>query len=336
MASGLGPDGWMALIGGHIIAAVVMFFVVKLGLLFPDETLVEYAPRILGKYIGIPIVLIASLAWCVITARIVRQFADFMELLLPQTSLGVIILTMLLVVAYIVRHGIEPIARVLEILFPVFISVLGLLIVIATFQMDLSNLLPAFQSSPKEVAVESFSTFLGLEGQEVLLMLLPFMAVPKGAYKVAYGALASNLILRVALFVVTISIFGVDLVKEIVWPIEELSRSLDFAGIRLDSLFVALWVTVAFTSILVFYYLASLTFSRVMKFREPSMTVFPLLPVIYILAFLSANVATTELLSEYFSWFWGGYVLTVPILLLVVTYIRGTHLQKNQERERER
>lgn len=337
LAEALGTDGWIALFGGHLIAAVVMFFIVKLGLLFPNETMAEYAPKILGRYLGIPLLMIAALSWCLLTARIVRQFADFMELILPQTPIEVIIITILYVVARVARHGIEPIARVLEILFPLFVGILGLLIIIAAFQIDLSNLLPIFQASPKELALESLKTFLGLEGQEILLMLLPFMAVPKNAYKVAYGALASNLVLRLTLFVVTIATFGTDLIKELVWPVEELSRGFPGGMFgRLDSVFIALWVTVAFTSILVFYYLSSLTFSRVMKFREPSMTVLPLLPLIFFLTLVPANVAASEELSGYFSWFWGGYTLTVPILLLVVTHIRGIHLQKNQERERER
>ena len=339
LVSSVGQDGWVVLIGGHLLSAIAVFFIVKLGLLFPHETLAEYAPRILGKYIGIPLVLIAAMSWALLTARIVRQFADFIQLILPQTPIETIIVTTLMVAAYIARNGIEPIARVLEIVFPIFIGILGFLTIVAMFEIDFTNLLPIFQSSPKKLALESLMTSFGQEGQEVMLMLLPFMAIPEKAYKAVYGALACNLVLRLGLFVISIGFFGVELVKVLVWPVEELSRSLNISGTvigRLDSIFTALWVTVAFTSILVYFYLASLALSRVMKFRESSMMVLPLLPIIFIIALMPESIVATEELSNYFTTFWGTFTFTIPPLLLLVSYIRGTHKSKNEGRLRER
>lgn len=337
LASSVGQDGWMVLIGGHLLSSVAVFFIVKLGLLYPDETIVEYAPKILGRFIGIPLVLVIVAYGVLISARIVREFADFIQLILPQTPIEAIIITMLLVVVYVARHGIEPIARTVEILFPIFIGILGLLVLVAMLQADFSNLLPVFQTSIKKLAMESINTSFGLEGQEIMIMLLPFMAVPQRAYRAVYGALACNLVLRVTLFVVTIGLFGIPLVKTLVWPVEELSRSLTISGTvigRFDSVFTALWVTVAFTSILVFYYIASLTLSRVMKFREPSITLFPLLPFIFIASLIPESIAATEELSNYISFAWGLYTFTVPPMLLLVSYIRGTHRNKNKTKNK--
>jgi spore germination protein (amino acid permease) len=127
LALDVGPDGWVPLIAGHVFSAVALFFIIKLGLLFPDETLAEYAPKILGKILGIPIALFAGVFWMLLAARVVRQFADFIQLILPQVPIEGIILSMLLVAAYIARHGIEPITRTLEILFPIFIGMVAVL-----------------------------------------------------------------------------------------------------------------------------------------------------------------------------------------------------------------
>jgi len=335
LAISVGPDGWAALIGGHILSAAAVFFIVKLALLYPDETFVEYTPRILGKFLAIPLIFIVGVFWALTAARIVRQFADFIQLILPQTPIETIIITMLLVSAYIVRHGIEPIARVNEILFPVFITLLGLLILGALFEADFFNLLPLLYSSPKKLAVESISTSLGLEGQETIIMLLPFMIIPKKAYKAAFGALAFNLALRLALFVVCISLFGVELTKTLVWPVEELTRSITIGGTvlsRFDSIFIALWVSVTFTSIIIFHYLSSLTLSRLMKFREPSITVLPLVPVMFFASLIPESIVATEDITSYLSIFIGIFTFTVPPLLLLVSFIRGTY--KNTEEER--
>lgn len=339
LASTVGPDGWAVLIGGHLLSFGSVFIIVKLGLLYPHDTLAEYAPKILGRFVGVPVVLLAGLFWLLITARILRQFADFIQLILPQTSIETVILTILLVVAYVARHGVEPIARVGEIIFPVFIGLLGLLVIGSMFQLDISNLMPILNSSPKKLAIESIYTAFRLEGQGIILMLLPFMAVPQDAYKAVLGALACNLALRLALFVVTIGIFGVELVKTLVWPVEELTRSLTIGGTvvtRFDSIFTALWVMVAFTAILIFFYLASLVFSRAAKFGESSITVLPLLPVIFLAALIPESIVATEELSNYLSLFIGAYTFFVPPLLLLVSHIRGTHKQKEAGRVSEK
>ena len=248
-------------------------------------------------------------------------------------------MTILLVAAYVARHGIEPIARTIEILFPVFIAISGLLIIGSMIEVDLRNLLPILNTSPKALVSETIQTSFGLEGQEILLMFLPFMAIPEKAYRVVYGALACTLILRLALFIAAVGFFGVELTKTLVWPVEELSRSLTIGGTfigRFDSLLIALWVTVAFSSILVFLYLASLTFSRVMKFREQSMTVLPLVPVIFIAALLPDSIVVTEEWADYLSNIWGAFIFTVPPLLLLISYIRGTHKKGQHERLKER
>lgn len=332
LGQSVGPDGWAALIGGHLLSAVGVFFIIKLGLLYPEDTFVEYAQKIAGRFLGIFLAIFAGSMWVVICARIVRQFADFIQLILPQTPIETVILTMLLVAAYLARHGIEPIARTVEILFPIFTGILGFLVLASLTEFDYSNLLPILDSSPKDLALESIKTSLGLEGQAILLMLLPFLAIPQNGYKVMYGALAFNLGLRLSLFVTTIGFFGVELAKILVWPVEELSRSLGVAFGRLDSVFTALWVTVAFTSILMYYYLSSLTFSRILKFREQSIMLLPLAAVIFVIALIPESLVAVEELSDIVSWFWGPFILTVPPLLLLVSYIRGTHKKKNEKR----
>jgi len=335
LAIDVGPDGWVVLIGGHLLATVSLFFIIKLGLLFPDETFADYTPKIVGKFFGSILVLLAVAFWLLVAARILRQFGDFMRLILEQTPIEVIILSILLVAAYVARHGLEPIARVLEILFPVFIALIGFLILIVIPVADFSNLQPIMNTDIKSLSKSMIDTALGLEGKEVFIMLLPFMVLPKDAFKAGFGALGFNLILRLTLFVVTIAVFGVELTKTFIWPVEELGRTVaapgQFFG-RLDAIFIALWVTVTFTSILVYYYLASLAFTRLLKFREHSPMIFPFYPVIFLLSLIPENIVETEQFSDLISLIFGVLAYTVPPFLILVSYIRGTHRQQPQGR----
>jgi spore germination protein len=331
LAATVGPDGWLPLIGGHLIGAMGLFFIISLGRLYPEETFADYTPKILGNFFGVMVVLLAVSFWLLTTARITRQFADFMRLILDQTPIEVIIISILLVAAYIARHGLEPIARVVEILFPIFVGLVGLLIIIVAPGGDYTNLRPFLNTDIKSLISSTIDTALGIEGEEIIIMLLPFMVMKRDAFKVGFGALGLNMVLRLIIFVVTIAVFGVELTKSFVWPLEELGRSVAFPGQffgRLDAFFIALWVTAAFTSILIFYYLASLAFSRLLKFREHTPAVLPFLPIIFILSLVPNNIVEVEKFSNMISWVFGILVFVIPPFLILISYLRGTYKQQ--------
>ena len=73
-----------------------------------------------------------------------------------------------------------------------------------------------------------------------------------------------------------------------------------------------------------------------MKFREQSITVLPLIPLIFIAALLPDSIVTTEEWSDYLSNVWGVFIFTIPPLLLLISYIRGTHKKNSRERLKER
>ena len=338
LAIDVGPDGWIPLLGGHLAAAVGLLVIIKLGLMYPEETFADYTPRIVGRYLGFGFVSLAVVFWILVTARITREFGDFIKMgILNDTPIEIIILALLVVSVYLVRHGIEPIARALEILFPIFMAIFGFLFVLVFTEADFSNLRPFFQSDIPSLAMASLDTAIGLEGKEVIIMLLPFMAVSKDAYKASFGALGLNLVLRLVLFAMTIAAFGTELTKTLVYPVQALSASPTIPGAffgRLDVIFISLWVTIAFSSVVVFYYLAALALSRLLKFREHSFMVLPYLPVIFLLSLIPQNVVQIEEFSDVVSLLFGTLAYGIPLVLLITSYIRGTHKQPSPGRGR--
>ncbi|HBT20340.1 MAG TPA: hypothetical protein DEA47_03085 [Peptococcaceae bacterium] len=328
LAIKVGTDGWLPLIVGHFLAGIAVFFLIKLGLLFPNETFAQYAPRIAGKIVGTFFVLMAVSFWVLVTARILREFGDFIHLILDRTPPEVIVLSMLITAASVSWFGIEPITRVCEILFPLFIGLILTLILLAVPMSDFSNLLPVLTSDIKDILVSTIDITLGLEGKEILTMLLPFMTVQAQAYKAEYAALGFNLFLRLVIYIVTISVFGAEITKMFIWPVEDLGRIIaapgQFLG-RLDALFIALWVSATFSSIIIFYYLAGLSFSQLFKLKNHQVGMLVLFPIIIFISLLPKNMVKTEQFSDMVSFLFGILVFIVPLLLLAVTYIRGLH-----------
>jgi spore germination protein len=322
----VGPDGWASLIIGHILAIVAVLIMIKLGNRFKGQTFIEYSQIITGSVIGSFLSLVAVIFWILITSRIVRAFADVVKIfLLPRTPVEIIILAMLLLSVYVARHGLEPIARMLEILFPILFLATGFIVIFAIPEIDLTNLQPVLASGFKPIALSGIKHALSLEGIEMFLLLLPFMLVPQRAWKVGVLGLTVNMLLRITVFVITVGVFGMH-TKSFLWPMSILAKFLQVPGgilERLEIVFIAFWVTVAFSSIVVYNYLASLGLSRLLRFKEQSMLVVPILPLIYFIALIPANITTFETFTQYEEMVGATVGWVFPPLLLIIAWLRG-------------
>src|SRR5689334_5774603 len=80
-----GVDGWMSVLIGYGLAALVGICSVKLGSLFPNKTFVEYLPLVYGKFLGKTIGLFYILSFWVMTPLILRETIELMRFFLPLT-----------------------------------------------------------------------------------------------------------------------------------------------------------------------------------------------------------------------------------------------------------
>ena len=324
----VGPDGWMSLIIGHALALVMILVMVWLGQRFAGSTFIEYSQQIIGRVPGWLVGLTAVVYWIVAAARIMRVFSDIVKLfVLPRTPVELIIITILLLSNYLARHGIEPLARMMEILFYLVVGLILGLALLSIPTMDLTNLQPIFATSFRTILAGGLRTGAReLEGIGVFLMLLPFMLRPERAATVGTIGMGINLALHLVIFTTTISVFGIHAL-DLTWPVALLAQYAVVPGAlveHMEILFILVWITVAYTSIVIYIYLASLGLSRLFKMGEPSVLICPILPIIYFIALIPANVFTVENLESlekhlYIVVAWG-----FPSVLLLIAWIRST------------
>lgn len=321
-----GPDGWLSLLMGHLLAVGAAFLMIKLAQRFPRLTFVEYSQRILGPFLGALVCLGASLFWVLVTARIVRVFADVLKLFVfPRTPIELIIFLMLLLSLYVVRNGLEPMARMLEILFPIMVVTIGLVVLFAIPELDLSNLQPVLARGLGPVIRGGLRQSLEQRGIELFLVMIPFMLAPQRARAVLLAGLGINYLLQALVFIVTIGVFGMH-TKDLLWPVGMLAKFLAIPGgilERLEITFMVIWVTVASASLIVNNYLVCTALARLAKFRKQYPLAFPLAPIIFFIALIPDNIVTTEnilllerLLGLIVAWI-------APGLLLLIAWIRG-------------
>ena len=132
-----------------LICLFTTFVAVRLSLLYPEQTFIQYTQSILGKWLGKIILVPYFLMWVFVTGIILREYADFVNAaLFISTPLWIVILIMLGAIVYVTYSGgLRSISRCSEIIGP--ISVLSGIVVILLSVKDWNwlRILPVYSNS---------------------------------------------------------------------------------------------------------------------------------------------------------------------------------------------
>ncbi|WP_017149838.1 spore germination protein [Bacillus bingmayongensis] len=319
------PDVWISVILGGIIAMVAGVIMVKLSQQFPEKTFYQYSQEVVGKWIGRLFSLLVVCYFLATSGFQIRSMAEVISLfLLEGTPTWAIIIPFMWIGLYLIMSGINSIARMFEIIFPitVFIFLLISLMSLGIFEID--NLRPVLGLGVKPVLNGIKMTALAYTGPEIMLILLVFMEQPNKAVKVILVGISIPLIFYVITVVMVIGALSVDGVVMRTWPTIDLMRSFEISGLifeRFESLLLVIWIMQIFATYTISYYAAALGLAQLFK-KSIHPFMFALLPIIYIIAMTSKNI--NDLLK--FGDMVGNTALflfgLLPLLLLIITRLK--------------
>ena len=316
------PDVWISVLLGGLIAMIAGIIIVKLGQRFPGRTFYQYNQEIIGKWVGGGISLLVIGYFLTTSGFQVRSMAEVTGLLLLEgTPLWAIIMPFMWIGLYLIIGGINSIARLFEIIFPitVFLFLLVALLSIGIFEID--NLRPVLGLGIMPVLKGVKTTSLAFSGPEIMLLLLAFMQKPDKAVKAVLVGVSIPLIFYVITVVMVIGALSVDGVVTRTWPTIDLIRSFEIPGLifeRFESLLLVIWIMQLFSTFTITYYAASLGLAQLFK-KDIHPCMYVLLPVIYIIAMTPGNTNDLfklgDLVGNMALYLFGG----PPLLLLIVT-----------------
>ncbi|ENQ3106914.1 spore germination protein [Bacillus sp. 491mf] len=315
------PDVWITVILGGLIAMVTGIIIVKLSQQFPGKTFYQYSQDIVGKWIGGLFSLFIIVHFFTLASyevRILEEVTSFF--LLEGTPNWAIIMTFMWVSLYLMMGGINPMARMFGIIFPitVFIFLLTAFMSIGIFEID--NLRPVLGLGFMPVLKGLKTTTLAYSGAEIMLLLLVFMKQPNKAVKVVLIGTAIPLVFYVITVVMVIGALSVDGVVTRTWPTIDLMRSFEIPGLifeRFESLLLVIWTMQIFSTYSICYYAAAFGLAQLFKKNIHSF-LFGLLPVVYLIALTPKNINDLfklgDLIGNSAMFLFG----ILPILLLII------------------
>lgn len=322
-----GQDAWISAFIGGFVGIIVVFVVTALGLRYPQKNFTEYTELIIGKWPGKILILLYILFYLHLTAIVIREVTTTVHgTLLPKSPLEGITFIILLTIAYVVKKGLEVIARINVInLITIYIALFTVFLLLLK-DMDIHLLTPVLSNGIIPVIKASAAPAGWFSEVVSIAFLIPFVNKPE---EVRINAIISLLWTSLTLAIITtipIMVFGAKLTSHLSFPILEAVRIINVSGYiqRVEIIFLIPWLIATFLKICFFYYISVLIISQWFKMRNIKTLVLPVGAILLTmsLAFFRNNIELGEFLSKVWGLYSLPFELAVPTFLLIIDSLR--------------
>ncbi|UQZ36987.1 hypothetical protein C2I18_27715 [Paenibacillus sp. PK3_47] len=325
-------DVWLSFLVAGGISLLVTYIAASASLRHPDQTMVQYAVTILGKWPGKLIVIPYFLQWIWVMAMILREEFSFIRLnVLYKTPDWIIIGSMFIVVIYAVsRGGIEVIGRCSELWGPILSVILLLTFVLTLHNLKLNHILPVYYDSGiLAIAKGSLPPASLFSESIVIMMLIPYIKKSKTPVKryILGGVLISVLTVMLGSVWVILT-FGPEISSRLNFPFFEMVKMvylMEFIQ-NMDIFVMAIWLVSIFIKMCAYLFVASVGISQwIGKADQWKRTLWFVAAAAFLVCMgvIRLNPPTEVLLEK----IWIHFVLPVnmigiPLLLLCISRIR--------------
>jgi spore germination protein len=277
---------------GAIIALIAALILAYLGGEYPNQSFFEYSDHLISKWLGGLITLAISLYFMELAALAAREFGEVViTSVLPRTPLEVTVFIMLMLATISSRGDIAVFSRTITFFMPLVYFPALVIVALTLKSAKLTNIFPTinvfYETTWGQMILSSLTVCSVLQNFMIIGILTPYMYQPKKALKsVSIGMTLAGILYLIFIFA-TLSVFGFEEIKNLLWPTLELAKTAAFPTLffeRMDPIFIAVWVTAVFTAILSSYYITLQGLSHLLRIENHTVLTFLMFPIIFVLA----------------------------------------------------
>lgn len=322
----VGQGAWLSVIVGGIVFCGSTFLMLKLGWQYSGETIVEYAPKIVGKWAGGVIICWFNGLFFLQIIEIAHGVGKIITFyMFDRTPPEVVILALLIVCTYCALQDWGTILRVQQILFFVAYSMLVIVWMTSLLNMQLENLLPLWPKEIEKVLIGGVSAWPMYSGYECILLLLPLVYGKEKFTKLlnVVGRTFVGLTLFFLLvMVIIIGVLGVEHGKNIPYPALVVIRSVELPGTfleRLENYLLLAWIPVVFDTLAALMFFMGQVCMRYCGQNDHRPWILLWVPFIYVGSLLLDDQQLYHAVEKYTLWAALGFSFGVVPLLLVLS-----------------
>jgi spore germination protein KB len=329
MAAKANQDAWLSALIGMIICLVMVYFYVVCAKAMGRESYIQYLQKVYGKVIG-KLVGFAYVYFAFVgTTTLLFYFGNFTTTqILTETPIEILNLLLLIVVIFVVRAGLEVLARTGELLFPWFMFLLVSLVILLIPQIELERISPLFDASIKDHLSAIFN-FVATAGFPLVLMLMFYPRNINRPDKTKWGFMAGSVfgsMIVVVIIFLCILVLGASATARQMFPSYVLAKTVSLFDIleRIESVMATMWILSIFFKTSIYFYAFVIGLAHLLGVRNYRFLVVPL----GILAVIFSTVVypNVQYMIHWDTTYWPPYALImgffIPLLTLIIDKIK--------------
>lgn len=205
------------------------------------------------------------------SAIILREFVNFVkDNVLLNTPISVLTTLILVITIYMVRQGIECIARVNSLILLLFLFFIPLYVFGLASDMNVHRLLPIFDHSLSTITLASLTPTSWMSEVAILLFLAPYLKSPQKARLMGYMGLLFVFLMMMFSMITTMMVFGPQYLKLTAYPgfstvgIIQIGKFIE----NLDILFISYWVLAIYLKFSIFLFATVECFKQTFRVKS--------------------------------------------------------------------
>ncbi len=313
IAKDIAIDTWIPVLFAIIIVPFFIVTHIKLAEQFPDENIIAYTPKIVGKWLGYPIAFFLSSIYFFLSLFIFQIFLEIIKVfLLPKTPKEIVIIIQAVVLLYAVWFGLNGIARLAELMIPILTLLFTLLLFLIFLKADYTNILPIANNGLLPIVKNIYKAVPLYAGLGCITMLYPFLNRKKKIGKPIFFTVIGTGIIIFFLILLTMLTFRYE-VTDLYFPsislFQRFTVSISFIE-RIVFFLLMIVIPIFFIFSVITYFLSVIGFTTIFKFREHTVFSILLIPAFFLISNIPISIADIF-------WLKGVPIWTIDIALLV-------------------
>ncbi|MEW6173636.1 MAG: endospore germination permease [Bacillota bacterium] len=321
-------DVWLSGVLACLFGLLAVFIAAKLALRFPEQTVIQYTPRLLGWFLGKMAGFIYVFFFFFVAYINQRQFGELMTTAYyPSTPIIVFIGILTLLACYLVYLGLEVLCRVI-VLWGAFGVTFFVLLALVLKDIKVSNFLPFLEHGIGPVVAGAMAPGALFIETTIILMVIPFMSDKNRAVRNSLAAVFMLFVLFEMVVVPAVGVMGAESVSRLMFPYFTLSRRVHIPILpvleRQDAILMVFWVGGLLWKLGVFMHAGVMGLGQWLGLKSHRPLIFPVGALLIALS-MQGWESVIDLFAAASETFYIAIFPTfvLPALLLLVAVLRG-------------
>lgn len=321
-------DTWIAILIAFLLAIPMVIIYGKILNNNPDKDLYQILEYIFGKILGKVLGSLYTFYFFHIGAICIRNITEFIQVSsFPETPQYFTALFIGILAIYILKCGLEVIARVNKFIMPLLIFIISITLIMVIPKADINNLLPILKDGWMPVIKESFSDFSFPFGETVVFLAFLNTVKEKNKSPIIYliGIFLGSIILLSAV-IRNILVLGFPSLSSSTFPSYDAVSLIDIGNfIRGVEIIIAIVITIAgFIKISICLLASCIGVARIFNFYDYKWVSAPLgLLMMSLSLILYDNTMHMIEWSNIYKYYALPFQVIFPVLILFFGKLKG-------------